>query len=416
MADQRLPLAWQPVSPALMDALSPTTAYQDTERLRRYSSKVARDQHRSKVVDALLDTWPAQIAKSAWGAFTLPGDVYAGKVDPLSDEGVQRSADLAGFVTLGAGAIPAEANSARAGIKVYHGSPHDFDKFELSDKTIGTGEGAQAYGHGLYFAENEDVAHAYKYATAAKNRKVTFDGKPLNDSRDWWSIQDKLESEDWKLRKAFDTIQSNMGQGYNPEEAIKFAKDWYRNQPDMLNAIDNVSARMNVEVPAGHFYEAELDASPDNFLDWDKPLSEQSPKVKEALKQFGFGSKEEHDFYKEAIDMGWDEEAARVFAKKNAGRDYATGAHIYESKKIVPGEYSDSVEAAKRLRAAGIKGIRYKDAGSRAKEGGTSNYVVFDDNIINILRKYGIAGLIGGAAGAGAMTTQPGTAEARESR
>ena len=38
------------------------------------------------------------------------------------------------------------------GIRAYHGSPHDFDKFDLSK--IGTGEGAQAYGHGLYFAEN----------------------------------------------------------------------------------------------------------------------------------------------------------------------------------------------------------------------------------------------------------------------
>ena len=42
------------------------------------------------------------------------------------------------------------------GIKAYHGSPHDFDKFDMSK--IGTGEGAQAYGHGLYLAENEATA------------------------------------------------------------------------------------------------------------------------------------------------------------------------------------------------------------------------------------------------------------------
>ena len=42
---------------------------------------------------------------------------------------------------------------AKAGIRAYHGSPHDFDRFDMSK--IGTGEGAQAYGHGLYFAENE---------------------------------------------------------------------------------------------------------------------------------------------------------------------------------------------------------------------------------------------------------------------
>ena len=45
-------------------------------------------------------------------------------------------------------------------ITAYHGSPHDFDRFDLSK--IGTGEGAQAYGHGLYFAENEGVAKGYR--------------------------------------------------------------------------------------------------------------------------------------------------------------------------------------------------------------------------------------------------------------
>jgi hypothetical protein len=43
-----------------------------------------------------------------------------------------------------------------AGITAYHGSPHKFSKFDMSK--IGTGEGAQAYGHGLYFAENPNVA------------------------------------------------------------------------------------------------------------------------------------------------------------------------------------------------------------------------------------------------------------------
>ena len=45
-------------------------------------------------------------------------------------------------------------------IRAYHGSPHDFDRFDASK--IGTGEGRQAYGHGLYFAGNEDVSKHYR--------------------------------------------------------------------------------------------------------------------------------------------------------------------------------------------------------------------------------------------------------------
>lgn len=48
--------------------------------------------------ELLGQTWPARMAKSAYGAVTLPGDVYAGRVDPLSEEGIGRSADLGGLV------------------------------------------------------------------------------------------------------------------------------------------------------------------------------------------------------------------------------------------------------------------------------------------------------------------------------
>lgn len=52
--------------------------------------------------DKLGDTWPAQLSKSAWGAVTLPGDVYAGRVDPASDRAIARSFDLAGLLATGA--------------------------------------------------------------------------------------------------------------------------------------------------------------------------------------------------------------------------------------------------------------------------------------------------------------------------
>src|SRR5690606_34108278 len=66
----------------------------------------------------------------------------------------------AGLGLTAAGAIPgvgdAVAKAGKKGIRAFHGSPHDFDRFDISK--IGTGEGAQAYGHGLYFADKEEVA------------------------------------------------------------------------------------------------------------------------------------------------------------------------------------------------------------------------------------------------------------------
>lgn len=94
--------------------------------------------------EALLTTWPAQMAKSAFQAATLPGDVYAGKVDPLSEQGIARSLDLAGLVTLGSGALPAAKGAGvelRAGmsgaktkgpIRAYHAAYEPFDAYDFS--------------------------------------------------------------------------------------------------------------------------------------------------------------------------------------------------------------------------------------------------------------------------------------------
>jgi hypothetical protein len=66
-------------------------------------------------------------------------------------------------------------------------------------------------------------------------------------------------------------------------------------------------------------------------------------------------------------------------------------------------------KVTEELRKAGIPGIKYLDQGSRGKNGAevdkaSRNWVLFDDKIIEILRKYGIALPFGlGAAGAGAL-------------
>jgi hypothetical protein len=58
--------------------------------------------------------------------------------------------------------------------------------------------------------------------------------------------------------------------------------------------------------------------------------------------------------------------------------------------------------ASEALKSQGVPGIRYLDQGSRGAGQGTSNYAVFDDSLIQILRKYGLlppvagAGLMGG--------------------
>ena len=65
----------------------------------------------------------------------------------------------------------------QAHFDAYHGSPHDFETFDASK--IGTGEGAQAYGHGLYFAESSSVADTYR-PLAAQGKGGGTSGASIN--------------------------------------------------------------------------------------------------------------------------------------------------------------------------------------------------------------------------------------------
>jgi hypothetical protein len=58
---------------------------------------------------------------------------------------------------------------------------HPLGRFDMSK--IGSGEGAQAYGQGLYFAGNEKVAEGYKGTTNYADKKRQFQ-KELPDDAD----------------------------------------------------------------------------------------------------------------------------------------------------------------------------------------------------------------------------------------
>ncbi len=249
-------------------------------------------------------------------------------------------------------------DAADAGIIAYHGSPHSFDKFDMSK--IGTGEGAQAYGHGLYFAEAEDVAKTYKAAGPAANQHY-----------------DKINKRLSELAKEMDAI------------AIPGQYRQFRDKERGGALADEYDLLMEAKRNVGNTYQVKINVKPHELLDWDKPLSEQPESVRGILK-------------------GQPEVQRKIDAMRRIVGDKAENMSGQSAYAALTGwkqgaDLSPTGEAAvatsQKLKAAGIKGIRYKDAGSRGSEGGTYNYVVFDDKLITILKKYGIP-MTAGAGGA----------------
>lgn len=310
----------------------------------------------------LTETWPARMAQDALKAVMLPGDVYQGKVSMYGEDGrtnpevINRSADLAGLVTLGAGAVPAEANSLRSGIKAYHGSPHDFEKFDLSK--IGTGEGAQAYGHGLYFAENEVVAKGYRDALSL-DAGFSYKGKS-------GLTRDQLAEE---IAKDFgggylDNVTTPRGVADGVMDELVYGPASRKLGPERAALREKLLADIQRTDP-GKMYEVDVNANPEDFLDWDAPLSAQPQSVRDALVDTGYVAPEGSDIGNMSGRM--------AYAKLAGGTN-------------------DTAPATEALRAKGIPGIKYLDQGSRTAGDGSRNYVVFDENLISIVKKYGVAG------------------------
>ena len=84
----------------------------------------------AKLGEILSQTWPARLAKDAWGAVMLPGDVYQGNVSMYGEDGrtnpevIKRSMSLAGLMTgggIGTG-VPVGAGEAVLGSGIVRGS------------------------------------------------------------------------------------------------------------------------------------------------------------------------------------------------------------------------------------------------------------------------------------------------------
>ena len=110
---------------------------------------------------------PGPYTPGAWGQ-TLLSDLASQFIPSAAsspDQNIYKMMNVGMNVIGGQAGMKTPAAAGQMGALVFHGSPHKFDRFDSSK--IGTGEGAQAYGHGLYLAENPKTAAAY--SDTAKN-------------------------------------------------------------------------------------------------------------------------------------------------------------------------------------------------------------------------------------------------------
>ena len=136
--------------------------------------------------------------------------------------------------------------------------------------------------------------------------------------------------------------------------------------------VQSVSDKFNngTFAQGGALYKTDIpDEAVARFLDWDKPLSQQAPEVTQAFEKWG------------ALQNGrWN------FKGYAGSADNLTGRQAWESMFGALGP-----RASETMQKQGIPGIRYLDGGSRSAGQGSSNFVVFDPEMIRILERNGQA-------------------------
>jgi len=102
-----------------------------------------------------------------------------------------------------------------------HGTPHDFTKFEL--EKIGTGEGNQAFGYGLYFTEDSKIAKSYAEKLSKDKEGIVYTVK-VKDGRinDWLEWRDALE--DGQMERIADTIKGRKDEYFKYLENVENEK------------------------------------------------------------------------------------------------------------------------------------------------------------------------------------------------
>lgn len=249
--------------------------------------------------------------------------------------------------------------------KAYHGSPYTFERFDLGE--IGTGEGEQAHGWGLYFAKNREIAENYRDVLGVNSEEVIIGNVKYktNEDGDWYNEKTGEVLADTDALGLALTCMSTAGnkadaiedlQRFKKEmegktneysvEAVKRATDAIKLLEENESTVNKPQSLFEVEIPEN-----------EELLDEQKTFNEQPEKVKDAIRKI----------------------MSELYHKTESDYGNLKGKAIYE---YIANAMGGKREASEKLNSLGVKGITYKGE----KEGRC--FVVFDDKAITTINRY----------------------------
>ena len=262
----------------------------------------------------------------------------------------------------------------------FHGTPHlGIEKFET--EKIGTGEGNQTFGWGLYFASQLDVAEHYRLALTRKSADALHRhgikqglAPELSDTMAQFYAKARAGKFEDFAREAGET---------SPSEYIELFRNKHI-RPAIANG--TAEAAWKSFAGAGQVYQVTLPAD-EMMLLWDRPWKKQPSAVRDAIENAAHAYRQG-----ESVDEVVGEAIDTILDDIDKDSTY-TGCDLYECLgsalgKRIRNTYNiepDPEAASRALAALGVKGIRYFDGSSRLEQKGSSNYVIFSGDDVSVV-------------------------------
>ena len=263
----------------------------------------------------------------------------------------------------------------------FAGSRVDYDQPSL--EAIGTGEGNQVHGFGLYYALNKDVAERY--------RKKFLTGNSLYDNYSYKGNKDLSYTEDETLasivgiaisenkdieniikEKIADyekTIQVNEE---NIEDNTEFRHEIINDSKEAIAFLKNLNPN-DVEINKGQVHEVDLPENP-YLLDEDLPVNQQSDTVRKAVRDIM--NKYPDDYITaENYDAG-------SFGDALTGKSFYKQLMFIAQRDGIADKTGQMKFASKILEESGIKGITYD-----GQQDGRC-FVIFNPADVRVIQKF----------------------------
>ena len=274
--------------------------------------------------------------------------------------------------------------------RLYTGSAADYEKPSLLK--VGTGEGSQVYGWGLYASSERGVANRYAENDALRKerfdpteKRALFNGKSFASFsgliRDALRGVEKTGSVDNAIK-----FLENLSDGNNPE-AIKMI-NWLESNRE---SISWRGREQHEHVYEQTFFTNRAPGDESHLLKWYEPVSKENLKrVMDAIRS----DRELNEKYAQ-LPYKTAENAFAWYARNQIGErpiESMTGRELYDSLKPLFSGNNTPKSASEFLARADIDGIKYPvdSYGKTVKDGDKAgwNYVSFRDDNINVDHKW----------------------------